>query len=235
MPRRSSWSSCWPSRPGCRPRPAAPSTSPCSRSGISMPAISPTRPPIRPARRGGARCHHGTGRLARGRDRPGRIGFRRPGMAVTLNGVAQGYITDRVADLLRVRGFDNVLVELGEIRALGRHPDGRPGRPASPIPGPVGRAAGAAAGGYGARDFGRLWHLARSRPPPSPPLRSRHRPQRFPSRRRLGHCHPGNRRGRLVHGTCRLAGVRGTPPLAAFGPATAYLMEPDGQQILLGV
>lgn len=49
-----------------------------------------------------------------------------PGMAVTLNGIAQGYITDRIADLLRDRGWSNVLVELGEFRALGGHPDGGP-------------------------------------------------------------------------------------------------------------
>ena len=49
-------------------------------------------------------------------------------MAVTLNGVAQGYITDRVADLLRGRGFENVLVELGEVRALGRCADLEPWR-----------------------------------------------------------------------------------------------------------
>ena len=57
-----------------------------------------------------------------------RITLRKPGMAVTLNGIAQGYITDRVAGLLRRRGLDNVLVDLGETRALGRHPDGRPWR-----------------------------------------------------------------------------------------------------------
>jgi len=57
---------------------------------------------------------------------PGRIRFAKPGMAVTLNGIAQGYITDKVADLLRARGYDNVLVSLGETRALGAHPDGRP-------------------------------------------------------------------------------------------------------------
>ncbi len=55
-----------------------------------------------------------------------RIAFARPGMAVTLNGIAQGYITDRVAELLRAGGLDNVLVDLGEIRGLGGHPDGRP-------------------------------------------------------------------------------------------------------------
>ncbi|NIR60638.1 MAG: FAD:protein FMN transferase, partial [Gammaproteobacteria bacterium] len=49
-----------------------------------------------------------------------------PGMALTLNGIAQGYITDRVADLLRARGWSNVLIDLGEIRALDTRPDGRP-------------------------------------------------------------------------------------------------------------
>ncbi len=56
------------------------------------------------------------------------ITFGRAGMAVTLNGIAQGYITDRVADLLRREGMRSVLVDLGEIRAVGRHPDGRPWR-----------------------------------------------------------------------------------------------------------
>ncbi len=46
------------------------------------------------------------------------------GMAVTLNGIAQGYITDRVAALLRARGWSRVLVDMGEMRALG-HPADR--------------------------------------------------------------------------------------------------------------
>lgn len=58
----------------------------------------------------------------------GRIAFAQPGMAVTLNGVAQGYITDRIADMLRDAGFEHVVVDLGEIRALGDHPQGRPWR-----------------------------------------------------------------------------------------------------------
>jgi thiamine biosynthesis lipoprotein len=49
-------------------------------------------------------------------------------MAVTLNGIAQGYITDRVTDLLKDAGLKSVLVELGETRATGVHPDGRPWR-----------------------------------------------------------------------------------------------------------
>ncbi len=49
----------------------------------------------------------------------GRIALARPGMAITLNGVAQGYITDRIADLLRTEGLRNILIDLGEIQALG--------------------------------------------------------------------------------------------------------------------
>ncbi len=56
------------------------------------------------------------------------IAFTRSGMAVTLNGIAQGYITDCIADLLLNEGMRDVLVDMGEIRALGRHPDGRPWR-----------------------------------------------------------------------------------------------------------
>ena len=57
--------------------------------------------------------------------RADRIRLRRPGMALTLNGIAQGYITDRIAERLRAAGFDNILVDLGEARALGRRADGR--------------------------------------------------------------------------------------------------------------
>lgn len=53
------------------------------------------------------------------------IAFARPDMAVTLNGIAQGYITDRVVGLLREHGVGNVFVDLGEIHALGLHPSGR--------------------------------------------------------------------------------------------------------------
>jgi FAD:protein FMN transferase len=53
------------------------------------------------------------------------IRLARPGMAITLNGIAQGYITDRVTGLLRNEGMENCLVQLGEARAMGGHPDGR--------------------------------------------------------------------------------------------------------------
>ncbi|KAA0888523.1 FAD:protein FMN transferase [Pusillimonas sp. ANT_WB101] len=44
-----------------------------------------------------------------------------PGMKVTFNGIAQGYITDRVTDLLRNAGLDRALVDMGEIRGLNKN------------------------------------------------------------------------------------------------------------------
>jgi thiamine biosynthesis lipoprotein len=55
-----------------------------------------------------------------------RIALARRGMGLTLNGIAQGYITDRVVDLLRQEGIASSLVDMGEIRTLGQRPDGRP-------------------------------------------------------------------------------------------------------------
>ena len=56
---------------------------------------------------------------------PDRIRFAKPGMALTLNGVAQGVIADRVADLLRAEGLRDVLVDTGEIAARGKTPEGK--------------------------------------------------------------------------------------------------------------
>lgn len=53
-----------------------------------------------------------------------KISFARPGMGLTLNSGAQGYITDRVAEVLRAHGFDRMLVDMGEPRALSTKPDG---------------------------------------------------------------------------------------------------------------
>lgn len=52
------------------------------------------------------------------------IRLARPGMALTLNGIAQGYVTDRIAALLRREGFGDVLVDIGEIVASGAKPGG---------------------------------------------------------------------------------------------------------------
>ncbi len=40
-----------------------------------------------------------------------------PGMALTLNGIAQGFAADRVADLLVAEGYGDCLVDLGELRS----------------------------------------------------------------------------------------------------------------------
>lgn len=56
------------------------------------------------------------------------IRFTRAGMAITLNSMAQGYISDAIADMLRNEGFESAVVDLGEYRTIGRHPDGRPWR-----------------------------------------------------------------------------------------------------------
>ncbi|HET9069968.1 MAG TPA: FAD:protein FMN transferase [Amaricoccus sp.] len=50
---------------------------------------------------------------------PDRIALGRPGMALTLNGIAQGWITDRIVDRLRAAGITSTLVDMGEIRGLG--------------------------------------------------------------------------------------------------------------------
>ena len=42
-----------------------------------------------------------------------------PGQSLTLNGIAQGYATDAVRALLQARGYRDLLVEVGEMAALG--------------------------------------------------------------------------------------------------------------------
>ncbi len=101
---------------------------------------------------------------------PDRIAFAGRGMAVTLNGIAQGYVTDRVSERLRAEGMTDVLVDLGEIRALGHHPSGRPwtvgladpvteGRNAATLE--IAERAVATSGGYGTLfdPAGRFTHL----------------------------------------------------------------------------
>lgn len=59
----------------------------------------------------------------------------RPGMALTLNGVAQGYIADRVAGLLAAEGLTRALIDTGEMVALpeGRWPVTLPDRRTLPL------------------------------------------------------------------------------------------------------
>lgn len=49
---------------------------------------------------------------------PNRIRLAKLGQRITLNGIAQGFITDRVTDLMRQRGVDHALINMGEIRGL---------------------------------------------------------------------------------------------------------------------
>jgi len=55
-----------------------------------------------------------------------RVTFAEPGMAMTFNGIAQGFITDKIADLLQAHGLSNVAVSMGEIRTIGPQSDGTP-------------------------------------------------------------------------------------------------------------
>lgn len=59
---------------------------------------------------------------------PGRVSFQRPGMSVTLNGVAQGYACDRVRDVLLAHGIRHALIDTGELSPLGHNPDSAPWR-----------------------------------------------------------------------------------------------------------
>ncbi|TAK47606.1 MAG: FAD:protein FMN transferase [Xanthobacteraceae bacterium] len=99
-----------------------------------------------------------------------RVAFARPGVRVTLNGIAQGYITDRVVDLLRAAGITQTLVDMGETRCLDAFPDGRPWQVGIADPDQPGRIwrtlsivnqAVATSGGYGFRfdPQGRFNHL----------------------------------------------------------------------------
>jgi thiamine biosynthesis lipoprotein len=108
----------------------------------------------------------GCGRLSVERDR---IVMPR-GMAITLNGIAQGYVTDKIVDLLRARGIAHSLVDMGETRAIGSHPDGRPWEIGVADPDVAGRTeavlpivdrAVSTSGGYGFRfdPRGRFNHL----------------------------------------------------------------------------
>src|SRR6056297_2116037 len=87
------WTACTASPAGCL-------TPPCNRSG--------RRP--RPAR-----AAIGWARVRRDGDSI-RLA---PGQALTLNGMAQGFATDRVRALLRDAGLDRCLVNIGEFAALG--------------------------------------------------------------------------------------------------------------------
>ncbi|HEY7576110.1 MAG TPA: FAD:protein FMN transferase [Acetobacteraceae bacterium] len=99
-----------------------------------------------------------------------RIAFAASGMALTLNGIAQGYVTDRVVDLLRDAGIASALVDMGETRAIGAYPEGQPWSIGLEDPRAPGRVAEridlidravATSGGYGTQfdPAGRFNHI----------------------------------------------------------------------------
>ncbi len=51
---------------------------------------------------------------------PDAVTLTRPGMALTLNGIAQGHAADRLAGVARRHGLTDVLIDTGEIRGQGR-------------------------------------------------------------------------------------------------------------------
>ncbi len=53
-----------------------------------------------------------------------RLQFDGDGMAVTLNGIAQGYAADQAAAVLRNLGIEHALIDTGELLPLGAKPDG---------------------------------------------------------------------------------------------------------------
>lgn len=57
------------------------------------------------------------------------VRFEQPGMRVTLDGIAPGYIVDRVSDVLVAHGVDSHMINAsGDIRVRGNRADGRPWR-----------------------------------------------------------------------------------------------------------
>lgn len=101
---------------------------------------------------------------------PDRIALAKRGAGITLNGIAQGYATDKVVALLRGAGLSTTLVDMGEIRAIGARPDGAPWRVGLADPDKVGaitetieiadRAVATSAGaGFRFEPSGRFTHL----------------------------------------------------------------------------
>lgn len=91
------------------------------------PAPAPAgAPPPEALARAAARVGHAQLEV---RAAPPMIRKRRPDLSVDLSAIAKGYAADRVAALLRARGIENFLVEVGgELRVAGVAPAGRPWR-----------------------------------------------------------------------------------------------------------
>ena len=84
------------------------------------------------------------------------IKFKLEGMKITLNGIAQGYITDKITQILKQKGFTNVLVDLGEFSSIGGYDENRDWNIATPYLNDIkylklNNNAIASSGGYGTR------------------------------------------------------------------------------------
>lgn len=137
--------------------------------GASMGAFDPTIQPLWRLHAQGAKAVQDPARLERVRAlvdyralsanrRAIRLG--NPDMEISLNGIAQGYITDRITEILGNDGFETAMIDLGETRALGSAPDGAPFSVGLIDPAvasgidrdvPLANAALSVSGGYGMR------------------------------------------------------------------------------------
>ena len=146
------------------------------RDHFSRPDADPQGPPETALREAMERV--GFGQVAFDADR---IVLPRRGIGLTLNGIAQGYVTDRVVGILRTGGIASSLVDMGEPRALGARPSGEPWRVGITDPDDPEQTretleavdqAVATSGGYGFRfdAAGRFNHLLDPRTGASPHL-----------------------------------------------------------------
>jgi len=95
------------------------------------------------------------------------ISYAKPGMAITLNGIVQGYATDQIASLLKNHGVRHALVNIGEYAAIGSAPGGKPwtvelAPNGETVALPAGRSLAVSAGsGHTFEQEGRLHHIFR--------------------------------------------------------------------------
>lgn len=85
-----------------------------------------------------------------------KVFFKKENMQITLNGIAQGYITDKITYILKEKGFTNVLVDLGEFNSIGGYDENRDWNIATPYLNNIkylnlNNNAIASSGGYGTR------------------------------------------------------------------------------------
>ncbi len=97
------------------------------------------------------------------------VTFQKPGMAITLNGIVQGFATEQIKNLLTKAGVKNALINIGEFAALGTAPSGDNweleirSRSQNPVPAqslPSGQALAVSSGsGHTFDPAGRYHHL----------------------------------------------------------------------------